>query len=102
MSTELSLEDVRVHLGGKEILCGVSIDIQPGEFLTLLGPSGSGKTTTLNVIAGLVENTGGSVRPIAIQATSWTPNAKPSKAGTTKTATRPPRSRAVAITCATT
>src|SRR6201996_3839928 len=52
MSTELSLEDVRVHLGGKEILCGVSIDIQPGEFLTLLGPSGSGKTTTLNEIAG--------------------------------------------------
>jgi putative spermidine/putrescine transport system ATP-binding protein len=62
MSTELSLEDVRVHLGGKEILCGVSIDIKPGEFLTLLGPSGSGKTTTLNVIAGLIENTGGSVK----------------------------------------
>jgi putative spermidine/putrescine transport system ATP-binding protein len=62
MSTSLSLEDVRVHLGGKEILCGVSLDIQPGEFLTLLGPSGSGKTTTLNVIAGLVGNTGGSVR----------------------------------------
>src|ERR1700761_3833407 len=62
MSTELSLEDVRVHLGGKEILCGVSIDIQPGEFLTLLGPSGSGKTTTLNVIAGLIENTGGHVK----------------------------------------
>ncbi|HZO06627.1 MAG TPA: ABC transporter ATP-binding protein, partial [Solirubrobacterales bacterium] len=62
MSVELSLDDVRVELGGNEILCGVSIDIAPGEFLTLLGPSGSGKTTTLNVIAGLVPNRGGHVR----------------------------------------
>ena len=30
MSTALSLEDVRVHLGGKEILCGVSLDIAAG------------------------------------------------------------------------
>ncbi|MBS1678494.1 MAG: ABC transporter ATP-binding protein [Actinobacteria bacterium] len=62
MSVALSLEDVRVHLGGNEILCGVSLDVAPGEFLTLLGPSGSGKTTTLNVIAGLVESSGGHVR----------------------------------------
>ena len=30
----------------------VSLDIQPGEFVTLLGPSGCGKTTTLRMIAG--------------------------------------------------
>ena len=30
----------------------VSIDVAPGEFVTLLGPSGCGKTTTLRMIAG--------------------------------------------------
>jgi putative spermidine/putrescine transport system ATP-binding protein len=62
MSVRLSLEEVRVVLGGNEILHGVSIDVAPGEFLTLLGPSGSGKTTTLNVIAGLEAASGGHVR----------------------------------------
>jgi putative spermidine/putrescine transport system ATP-binding protein len=62
MSVRVTLEDVRVVLGGSEILHGVSIELTAGEFLTLLGPSGSGKTTTLNVIAGLVPTTGGDVR----------------------------------------
>lgn len=39
----------------------VSLDIKPGEFMTLLGPSGSGKTTTLNIIAGFEEATSGRV-----------------------------------------
>ncbi|ACZ40033.1 ABC transporter ATP-binding protein [Sphaerobacter thermophilus] len=39
----------------------VSIDIAPGEFLTLLGPSGSGKTTTLMMIAGFVTPSGGQI-----------------------------------------
>lgn len=38
---------------------GISIDVRRGEFLTLLGPSGSGKTTTLMMIAGFEQPTGG-------------------------------------------
>ncbi|WP_433359619.1 ABC transporter ATP-binding protein [Streptosporangium sp. CA-115845] len=40
----------------------VTLDVAPGEFITLLGPSGCGKTTTLRIVAGLEEATGGHVR----------------------------------------
>ncbi|MBI5957333.1 MAG: ABC transporter ATP-binding protein [Chloroflexi bacterium] len=41
---------------------GVSLDIQEGEFLTLLGPSGCGKTTTLRLISGFEMPTSGMIR----------------------------------------
>jgi len=41
------------------ILKDLSLDINKGELLSLLGPSGCGKTTTLRVIAGLIETSGG-------------------------------------------
>jgi iron(III) transport system ATP-binding protein len=40
----------------------ISLDIEPGEFITLLGPSGCGKTTTLRVVAGFETATSGHVR----------------------------------------
>jgi putative ABC transport system ATP-binding protein len=36
-----------------DVLNGLTLDVEPGEFLGLMGPSGSGKTTLLNLIAGL-------------------------------------------------
>ncbi len=39
----------------------IDLAVQRGEFMTLLGPSGSGKTTTLQLIAGFIEPTGGRI-----------------------------------------
>ena len=44
-----------------DVLQGVDLDLQAGEFLSLMGPSGSGKTTLLNLIGGLDTPTEGSV-----------------------------------------
>lgn len=44
-----------------EVLHGIDLDIQPGEFLALMGPSGSGKTTMLNLLAGLDQPSSGEV-----------------------------------------
>ena len=47
---------------GLEALRGITVDIRPGEFLSVLGPSGCGKTTLLRIVGGLAEPTSGSVR----------------------------------------
>jgi putative spermidine/putrescine transport system ATP-binding protein len=39
----------------------IDLTIEPGQFMTFLGPSGSGKTTTLNMVAGFLEPSGGSI-----------------------------------------
>lgn len=56
------LIDVKKIYGDTVAVDGVSLEIEPGEFLVLLGPSGCGKTTTLRMIAGLETPTDGTIR----------------------------------------
>jgi ABC-type Fe3+/spermidine/putrescine transport system ATPase subunit len=50
-----------MHFGGFSALNGVSFTASRGEFITLLGPSGCGKTTLLNIVAGFLKPTKGSL-----------------------------------------
>jgi NitT/TauT family transport system ATP-binding protein len=51
----------KVFANGVEALADISLDVQQGEFLSVLGPSGCGKSTLLRLIAGLTEPTTGAI-----------------------------------------
>jgi multiple sugar transport system ATP-binding protein len=58
----ISLEDVnKVFASGFQAVLNLNLQIQDGEFFTLLGPSGCGKTTTLRMIAGLETSSSGRI-----------------------------------------
>ena len=57
----LVLSGLTKRFGDTLAVNGLDLSIRKGEFVSLLGPSGCGKTTTLQMIAGFVESTSGSV-----------------------------------------
>ncbi len=57
----LEIKGVKKRFGAQEILKGIDIAIEAGEFLVLVGPSGCGKSTLLNMIAGLDTVTQGDI-----------------------------------------
>src|SRR5262249_40509934 len=58
----VTFRTVRKSYGnGQEVIHGVNVDIEDGEFVVLVGPSGCGKSTLLRMLAGLEEISGGEI-----------------------------------------
>jgi len=58
----LVIDGIVTHYGPVEALKGISLEVQPGEIVTLIGSNGAGKTTTLRTLSGLVRPTRGSIQ----------------------------------------
>jgi multiple sugar transport system ATP-binding protein len=55
----IQLRNVRKAFGAVEVIKGIDLDIQSGEFMVFVGPSGCGKSTLLRLVAGLEDITSG-------------------------------------------
>ncbi len=58
----VTIEEVRKSYGSVEVLHGINVAINEGEFVVLVGPSGCGKSTLLRMLAGLEHITSGQIR----------------------------------------
>lgn len=58
----LQLKSIRKAFGDHEVLKGIDLEVEEGEFVIFVGPSGCGKSTLLRVIAGLEDATSGSIK----------------------------------------
>ena len=73
---DIRLRALVKRYGEVQAVDGVDLDVEQGEFFTLLGPSGSGKTTTLRLIAGFERPDGGSIELAGTDVTGRPPYAR--------------------------
>lgn len=55
----ISVTDLSKHFGDRTVVNGISLSVRKGEIMGFLGPNGSGKTTTIRMMCGLLEPSGG-------------------------------------------
>jgi ABC-type Fe3+/spermidine/putrescine transport system ATPase subunit len=70
----IRLERIEKNYGETDVVQDLNLEVQKGEFFSLLGPSGCGKTTTLRMIAGLSAPSGGEVFLAGRRATDTPPH----------------------------
>jgi ABC-type Fe3+/spermidine/putrescine transport system ATPase subunit len=59
--SKLALRGIEKRYGSVAAVAGLDLELNEGEFVSLLGPSGCGKTTTLRMIAGFIDPTAGTI-----------------------------------------
>lgn len=74
MTPILQLKNIKKSFGEVEVLKGIDLYVEEGEFVTILGSSGCGKTTTIRIIAGLEELDEGQVLLCGQDVTALEPN----------------------------
>ncbi len=67
------LKNLHKSYGQQEVIRGIDLEVQDGEFLVFVGPSGCGKSTTLRMIAGLEDISAGELTIDGLQATHTHP-----------------------------
>jgi spermidine/putrescine transport system ATP-binding protein len=70
----VELESLTKRFDDVTAVDGISVQIQPGEFFSLLGPSGCGKTSTLRMIAGFEPPTSGKILLDGVDVGTWAPH----------------------------
>jgi len=73
----ISIIGLRKEFDGVTAVDGIDLEIQPGEFFTLLGPSGCGKTTTLRMLGGFEQPTDGQIFLDGIDVAQTPPHKRP-------------------------
>ena len=74
MTILLEVRGLRASYGAGDVLSDINLDIEAGEFATLLGRNGMGKTTTVRAILGLTPARGGEVRFAGERIDGWAPD----------------------------
>ena len=58
----IEMNNISFAYNGTDVLRGVSLTVQEGEFLAVIGPNGGGKTTLLKIVLGMLKPTAGEIR----------------------------------------
>lgn len=61
METVLSIKDLKMSYGSKEVLKGINLEVHKGEIIGYIGANGAGKSTTIKAILGLINQYTGSI-----------------------------------------
>ncbi len=75
-TSSVVLRDIRKSFGAVDVIKGVNLTVEPGEFCVFVGPSGCGKSTLLRLISGLEEATSGVIEIGGTDVTDAEPSAR--------------------------